>query len=108
MDQFISIERFHDEYFNNLGEGDLILDVRTEDEFNESHIPGSYNQTHTEVLEAKQKVEENKRVFILCRKGGRAVVAYNLLIAAGVEASKLICVNDGGMERWLESNYPTL
>ena len=39
-DQFISIEELHPIY-QNLKEDELIVDVRTEEEFAEGHVPGS-------------------------------------------------------------------
>ena len=106
MDNFISIESFYEQYFKNLKEGDLLLDVRTEAEFDESRLENSYNMTHTEVLNAASKVNESERVFIYCRRGARAQNAYQQLTDSGISSEKFIVISDGGMERWINNSWP--
>lgn len=67
----------------------LLLDVRTEEEYNEAHIDGS---TRIEISELPEKIEEvkskvgndlEKPIVVFCQKGGRAAKAKELLLKAG-------------------------
>ncbi|MCI6703152.1 MAG: rhodanese-like domain-containing protein [Prevotellaceae bacterium] len=82
-----------------------ILDVRTADEYAESHIPGSKNvdvlqsdfeQRTADILDAA------KPVAVYCRSGKRSMVAAAKLIARGMKVYNL----DGGILQWLQENKP--
>lgn len=68
-------------------EGALIIDVRSTDEFNSGHIPGSLNielgKLNASVVTIKKR---NKPVITVCRSGSRSSAAVNMLKAAGVQA----------------------
>jgi rhodanese-related sulfurtransferase len=100
--RLLSIEDFQDEFEAGLPSGSLVLDVRSLEEFEEFHIDGAKNIPHVEVgPHADELNEQYKHIYVLCRRGARAQVASSLLIENNSEVeSKIICVNDGGMERW--------
>ncbi|MBP9673806.1 MAG: rhodanese-like domain-containing protein [Bacteriovoracaceae bacterium] len=99
----ISIHDLHDE-LKTLKEGEVILDVRTPAEYAESHIPNSININHENVLSHVEELKKYKKVYIHCRRGGRATHAFNALSSAGL--TNLVCVSDGGMDIWCECDYP--
>ena len=74
-------------YKKLLNDGAIIIDVRTNGEFNLGHIPGSSNypldSIHSKIAEI-QKLR--KPVITVCRSGARSGVAKNILKKAGVEA----------------------
>ena len=43
-------------------------------------------------------------VYVHCKMGGRAKVASEALINAGLD--NIVCVGNGGMERWKEMGWP--
>jgi rhodanese-related sulfurtransferase len=86
-----------------LGKNEIILDVRTEEEFKEAHIPGSINQTHEEIDKIADQLKKYDHVFIHCRSGKRAQVAFQRLNELGL--NNLVCIKDGGMMNWLEAGY---
>lgn len=87
-----------------LPSGELILDVRTPQEFQEAHVPGSKNIPHDEVRLHFEELKKYRRVYLHCRSGGRAKKAFELLSALGL--TNLICVAGSGMEDWVKSGYP--
>jgi len=96
-----------DELYNrtqNLNPDDLILDVRSPAEFNDGHIEGAQNTPHEEVVNEVEDLKKYKTVFVHCKMGGRAKTAAQALQGAGLE--NIICVSDGGMQRWEDMGWP--
>ena len=98
----ISIDKLHD-LTSTLGEGDLILDVRTPAEFEGGHISGARNQDHESVSSIADELKNYKTVYVHCKMGGRAQKAADELEMAGL--TNIVCVSQGGMHRWLEMGW---
>jgi rhodanese-related sulfurtransferase len=78
-----------------------ILDVRTGGEFENEHIPGSYNvplDTLGEHVRDLASVEHP--VVLICQSGGRATQAHGRLTAAGKNTLHIL---EGGMDAWRAS-----
>ena len=100
----MKLDELHEKH-HKLSEGEIILDVRGKDEHEEVHIPSSICIPHTEVADHVDELKAYKKVYIHCKRGGRAKVAYESLKAAGLE--NIVCVDDAGMDVWVEKGYPT-
>jgi len=98
----ISIDKLHD-LFPDMGDGDLILDVRTPSEFSEGHIPGAINQDHESVESITEELKGYNTVYVHCKMGGRAQKAAADLNMAGL--TNIVCVGQGGMHRWTEMGW---
>jgi phage shock protein E len=70
-----------------INEGALIIDVRTQGEYQGGHIEGSLNipldQIKKHIPELKKK---NKTIITCCRSGARSGSATDLLNSAGLTA----------------------
>ena len=88
----------------SLPDDEIILDVRTPDEFQEGHVPGAKNVPHTEVALHADELKKYKKVYIHCRSGGRAQNAWFVLTQQGL--TNLVCVGGGGMPDWQAAGYP--
>ncbi len=78
-----------------VADGAVLLDVRTQDEWNEGHLEGA---THAPVDELSGRLKElpiDKSVVTYCRSGGRAERAATTLREAGYDVYVL-----GGMSDW--------
>ena len=66
-------------------EGYVILDVRTQEEFDQGHIPGAILIPDYEIEEKAEKVLEDKDQLILvyCRSGRRSKLAAEDLVKLG-------------------------
>lgn len=65
--------------------GYLILDVRTQEEYDQAHIPGAVLIPHTEIAEQAERTLTNKDQLLLvyCRSGRRSKLAAETLVELG-------------------------
>ena len=66
-------------------EGYIILDVRTQEEYDQGHIPGAIVISHEEIEEKAEQVLTDKEQLILvyCRSGRRSKIAAEALVELG-------------------------
>lgn len=75
-----------------------ILDVRTGGEFENVHIPGSYNVPLDTLREhVRDLADVEHPVVLVCQSGGRATQAHQRLVEAGKETLHIL---EGGMAAW--------
>ena len=88
-----------------LGANEVILDVRGPDEFSVGHIPKALNIPIEQLPARIEELKKFGKVYIHCKRGGRAKRAYETLNQLGL--NNLICIHDAGMDMWIENGYPT-
>lgn len=84
-----------------------LVDVRRPDEFLEARARGAINIPLDEVSSerlAREGLDTQSPVYIICRSGARSMKACELLDAEGLP--QLINV-EGGTLQWLDSGLPT-
>ena len=94
------------EFLTNPPEGALILDVRTQAEFDAGHVPGAMNISHDELATRLDELDsaKDRAVVVYCRSGKRAGLASSVLLEAGyVNVLHL----EGDMNAWNASGLPT-
>jgi len=66
-------------------QGYIILDVRSQEEYDEGHIPGAIVIPHTEIRERAEDVlkDKNQLLLVYCRSGRRSKIAAEDLVALG-------------------------
>lgn len=66
-------------------EGYIILDVRTQEESDEGHIPGAIVISHEEIAEKAEGVltDKNQLILVYCRSGRRSKLAAEALVELG-------------------------
>lgn len=82
----------------------VILDVRTQEEFDEHHIPGAQLadvQNPQEFISQISAYDKNKNYFVYCGTGRRSNQACQVLEFNGF---KNVINLKGGLESWLEAN----
>jgi len=86
----------------------LILDVRSPEEYKAGHIPGAINIPHDQMGARLAEISshKNKEVVLYCRSGRRVAIAADILQSAGF--SKLLHL-DGDMYDWQSNrNLPVV
>ncbi len=86
---------------DQLSEDELVLDVRSPEEYRDGHVPGSINIPHEEVEKHVNELKDYKHVYIHCKMGGRAKTAFEKLQKLGLK--NLVCVAGSGMKDWIEA-----
>lgn len=76
----------------------IIVDVRTEEEYEESHIVGAINIPYDEINE-NSKLDKEKAIFVYCRSGKRSEVAFNELTNLGYTVYDLGAFSDIDMPK---------
>ena len=82
----------------------VLLDVRTQAEYDSGHILNAINISHDEILEDPELLAEYKdsQMVVFCRSGVRAGKVIQLLESIGFED---IIDIDGDMLAWSEAGY---
>ena len=80
--------------------GSVLIDVRTEDEFDSGHIPGSINIPLDSLESVYDEIsDEETPVFVYCRSGSRSEQAKYMLAEMGYGN----VTNIGGIQDWTGS-----
>ena len=66
-------------------EGYVILDVRTQEEYDQGHIPGAIVISHEEIMEKAEDVltDKDQLILVYCRSGRRSKIAAEALVELG-------------------------
>ena len=66
-------------------EGYVILDTRTEEEYEQGHIPGAIVISHEEIKEKAEQVltDKDQLILVYCRSGRRSKLAAQDLVDLG-------------------------
>ncbi|MGE7435003.1 rhodanese-like domain-containing protein [Kitasatospora sp. NPDC001175] len=80
-----------------------LLDVREQDEWDAGHVDGALHIPIGEVIARIDELPEpDRRLYVLCRVGGRSAQVVQYLVAQGREAVNV----DGGMFAWEAAGRP--
>ena len=85
---------------NNIIEEDnyVIVDVRTEEEYNESHVVESINIPY-DVIDENVEIDKDKTVMVYCRSGKRSAIAYEMLTSLGYDVLDLGAYDDISLDK---------
>ena len=79
-------------------EGYIILDVRTQEEYDAGHIPGAVLIPHTEIAQRAETElpDKDQLILIYCRSGNRSRQAAEILVELGYTNIREF----GGINSW--------
>lgn len=65
-------------YLSEMDSNTVLIDVRTKEEYNEGHIPGSINIELDEIEKIVDIIKDkNSHIYLYCRSGHRSGIALN-------------------------------
>ncbi|MBN1694709.1 rhodanese-like domain-containing protein [candidate division WOR-3 bacterium] len=76
--------------------GYILIDVRSESEYNSGYIPTAINVPYTRIHEQSEEIPKDKLIIVYCKFGERAETARKKLIELGYEN----VINFGGTNSW--------
>jgi rhodanese-related sulfurtransferase len=95
----ISVDDAHAMY----QDGAFVLDVRTVEEWNEYHAPGTTLIPLDELASRVDEVPRDRPIVVVCRSGNRSDEGRDILLNAGFTQ---ITSMDGGLKEWRAQGYP--
>lgn len=95
----ISVQQAHQMY----EEGALLIDVRTQEEWDEVHIPGTVLIPLDELPDRLDEIPRERDIVVVCRSGNRSEEGAAILLKAGF---KSVVGMDGGIKQWSAAGYP--
>ena len=72
----------------------LIIDVRTQEEFQSGHIENASNIQWQNIAIIQEKITKDRKIYLYCRSGNRSQKATDILIELGFRD----VLNIGGLE----------
>ena len=69
--------------FLPLINADVVIDVRTPDEWSSGHIENAMNVEWQDILNISNSVTKDEKIYLYCRSGNRSGRATQILIDAG-------------------------
>jgi phage shock protein E len=86
-------------------QGAFMLDVRTQEEWEEYHIPDSTLIPLEELNGRLDEVPRDREVVVVCRSGNRSRTGRDTLVSAGFTQAFSMA---GGLTAWRNQGYPTV
>ncbi len=76
---------YHWNDVNQIPKNGLLIDVRTEKEFDDGHIDSSFNIPADDIRERLDELPKDKPIYIYCQQGLRGYIAHRILRQNGFE-----------------------
>jgi len=91
------------EAYEKVQQGAYLLDVRTQQEWEASHIAGSTLIPLNELKNRLDELPRDQELVVICRSGNRSNAAIKILAEAGFTDIKGV---KGGLRAWGQAGYP--
>ena len=85
-----------DDYMQQLGDRAMLIDVRDEDKYMQSHIDGAVNLPYRQILDKIVSIPENKVLVVYCDRGGLSMTIARYLSRKGYAVVNVI----GGLRNY--------
>ncbi len=95
----ISIQEAHELY----QEGVFLLDVRTQEEWDEFHAPNTTLIPLDQLESRLGELPENEPIVVVCRSGNRSQAGRDILLANDYEPTTSMA---GGLNAWRDAGFP--
>jgi rhodanese-related sulfurtransferase len=93
----ISVDKAYEMYKG----GTYMLDVRTQEEWDEYHIPNATLIPLDQLPNRLSEVPKDKEIVVICRSGNRSQQGRDILLNAGYNATSVT----GGIKEWYARGY---
>jgi rhodanese-related sulfurtransferase len=92
-----------DEAYEMYNAGAFLLDVRTQEEWDEYHAPGATLIPLDQLPDRLAEVPTDQTIVVVCRSGNRSQQGRDILKQAGYEQ---VTSMSGGLKTWQAQGYP--
>ncbi|WKZ36616.1 MAG: rhodanese-like domain-containing protein [Anaerolineales bacterium] len=91
-----------DQAYQMYQDGIFVLDVRTQEEWDEYHAPNTTLIPLDQLQARINEVPDGREILVVCRSGNRSQEGRDILLAAGYNATSM----SGGLKDWYARGYP--
>lgn len=91
------------EAFTKYQNGAFVLDVRTQEEWDEYHAPNTTLIPLDQLPSRLNEVPRDREIVVVCRSGNRSQRGRDILLNAGFQQ---VTSMKGGLNEWRASGYP--
>jgi rhodanese-related sulfurtransferase len=91
------------EAYSKYQSGAYLLDVRTQDEWDQFHAPDTTLIPLDQLASRLNEIPRDKEIVVVCRSGNRSQQGRDILVNAGFEQ---VTSMQGGLNEWRASGYP--
>jgi rhodanese-related sulfurtransferase len=99
----LPVEISVDQAYQKYQEGAYVLDVRTPEEWDAYHAPGTTLIPLDELSARLNEVPQDKEIVVVCRTDNRSADGRDILLDAGFQR---VTSMSGGLYAWREAGYP--
>ena len=87
-----------------LSEDEVVIDCRTQNEYEAGHIPGAINLPMGKELDQLGELRDYRKIYLYCYSGRRSQTVFATLTSKGLD--NLVCLGSSGMAEWKKFGYP--
>jgi rhodanese-related sulfurtransferase len=91
------------EAYNKYQNGAYVLDVRTQEEWNDFHAPNTTLIPLDQLPSRLDEIPRDREIVIVCRSGNRSQQGRDILLNTGFQQ---VTSMQGGLNEWRASGYP--
>lgn len=91
-----------DEAYQKYEAGTFLLDVRTQEEWDEYHAPNTTLIPLDELPSRLSELPKDQEIVVVCRSGNRSQQGRDILLNASFSATSMT----GGLKEWYARGYP--
>lgn len=91
------------EAYTKYQQGAFFIDVRTQEEWNEYHVPNTSLVPLDQLSSRLNELPRDREIVVVCRSGGRSQEGRDILLNAGFTR---VTSMQGGLSDWRASGYP--
>jgi rhodanese-related sulfurtransferase len=90
-----------DEAYQMYQSGAFVVDVRTQEEWNEYHVPNTTLIPLDQLPGRLNEIPKDRKIVVVCRSGNRSQQGRDILLTAGYNVTSMA----GGLKEWYAKGY---
>jgi rhodanese-related sulfurtransferase len=91
-----------DQAYQMYQDGAFVVDVRTQEEWDEYHVPNVPLIPLDELPNRLNELPKDEEILVICRSGNRSQEGRDIMLEAGYNATSIA----GGVKEWYAKGYP--
>jgi len=91
-----------DQAYQMYQSGALIIDLRTQQEWDEYHAPNTLLVPLDQLSNRLNQIPKDRQIVVVCRSSNCSQAGRDILIAAGYNAASM----NSGLQEWFAKGYP--